>query len=527
MNDSQLGIYCITNKHTNKMFINSTKNINTYKAPLIKKLNKGEHKNKRLQDAWNKYKQDSFEFIILETLDDPDKLNERKNYWINQFRSNEIDYGYNLEEIKRPWQQKRDEWSKQKKWHVDGSIQQFLYSIIKQLDYNLEFAEDRVEHLNKVLTNEKIEWLINYISSPLFAKKQIKSKSDFLTENDTSLLGLSTIVDYLVFPKYKNQTQKKKSVEWGSTVKLKKTKKNMNLGSKKEILLGSKEEVEKIPKIFTINKKIKITSEDLVKYPEIKEVYDVLQYLRKVLGHGKNSNIKKECEKAIVTKYGEKQLYMLKKLFKDLSSEIVIMKEKLAGIIHFKRLTKESTVFNFDEDTGYFSDKYVDGQIVYGDYVLVSENRIDFAKEKHILELINYYSQLKQSVYYQPDHDMWAILFVLDELIEKTLFDDYIKDILIMKIDGYEAKDIIEKIYKKYGVKLTEDRLSKIYNDTIPKMIASTYLQDREDWIFTYKVKGTYKTCAKCKQNRLATTKYFSPDKRNKDGLHSFCKNCR
>lgn len=35
------------------------------------------------------------------------------------------------------------------------------------------------------------------------------------------------------------------------------------------------------------------------------------------------------------------------------------------------------------------------------------------------------------------------------------------------------------------------------------------------------------KRCSKCGQIKLATETYFSPDKRNSDGLHSVCKECR
>jgi hypothetical protein len=39
--------------------------------------------------------------------------------------------------------------------------------------------------------------------------------------------------------------------------------------------------------------------------------------------------------------------------------------------------------------------------------------------------------------------------------------------------------------------------------------------------------KGEYKFCATCKNNKLATTKYFHKDSQTKDNLKINCKLCR
>ncbi|MCI1763660.1 hypothetical protein [Heyndrickxia oleronia] len=530
MDDNQQhGIYSLINKINNKCFINSTTNIHNFQKYLYKKLNKNKHSNLRLQDAWSTYEESNFEIKILELVEDPSTLSNRKKHWIQEYRSNEIEYGYNLETVKRPWQEKRDEWLKQKTWNVTGSVRDVLKSIIKQLDYNIEFADDRKKHLEKLLDEKNMNWLIDYISSPLFCKKQLKTKVNKLAENDFSLIGLSVLVDYMVFPKYKNKKQKQRY-----EVRLKNSKVDMNHLRGKEILFGEKEEIKnmildtepsnpnvkksKNQKLYKVESKPKITKEDLNRFPEIKEVYNIILYLKNMLGIGKEKTEKKRLQNIIKEKYGTYQLKLMNKLYRDLSAEILVMKEKLSGTIRFKKLNQGSTNFNYDTDTGYFNDNQ--------DYILVSENKIDFSKEKHILELLNFYSQLKKRVYEHPDSDLWAIMFDLDELIEKTKFEDYMKDILIMKIDGYEAKEIIEEIETKYKIVLTEKRVSEIHNNIIPKMIVDTYLQDREDWIYTYKVKGTYKTCSKCKEVKLLNEKYYYKEPRGKDGFKSKCKMC-
>jgi hypothetical protein len=462
-----------------------------------------------------------FEFDVLELVDDFESLPQRKEYWITYYRSNELPYGYNLEVYKRPWEKEREQWRKEKSWGVDGDIQSFLYGIVKQLDYNLEYAKDRLNHVNKLLDDEKMKWLINYTSSPLFCKKQVKNKNDFLTENDLSLIGLSYIVDYLTFPKYYDQKEKELNISDQHTIRKKKSSANMDYRRGNEKLFGDKKEIEVDLMASRTKGKTKqnnLKEEDLKKYPEIAEVVEKIQYLKDTLGVNLDSTSKEEKQIQIANKYDSKQLSLMKKMLRDLNTESILMKDLLSGTIRFKKIMKDSTVFNYDSDTGYFDE--------HGDYVEVSENKLDLSKEKHVLELLNHYALLKQAYYDKPNSDMWAILTDLENLIDKTEFEKYIKDILIMKIDGCPASEIVEYISREYEIDLTEKRVSEIYNNIIPKMIVDTYIQEREDWIFTFKVKGTYKTCSKCKQVKLASERYFSLDRSRKDGFFPYCKKC-
>lgn len=531
----QSGIYSLTHKTTGKRYINSTRNINAYQKYLIKALEQNTHSNRRLQQEWNRHEGKGFIFETLEVVNDSSELNERKKYWINKYKSNEVEYGYNLELLDRPWEEKRKEWLKQKTWNVKGSIQNTLSKIISKLDYGLEYAEDRKKLVEDLLDDDIQDWFIEYFSSPLFCEKQIKNKTDFLTEDDVSLIGLSIIVDYLVFPRFKNEKDKAKKIERKEYIREKRTTVKMDYRRGNEKLFGEKSEIDSkamnvipfsqnadepnIQRTYTVSTKHVIEDDDLNNYPEINELYNHIQLLKKELGYGLKSKNKEELLEKLIDKYGAKKVSYKKKMLQELLREILEMKELLVGTIRFKQVIRGSTVFNYDEDTGYFND--------HGDYVLVSENKIDFSKEKHILELLNHYSQLKQRFYDKPDSDMWAILYDLENLIEKVNFDTYIKELLIMKIDGFQANEIIETIKTKYGIELTEYKVSKIYNELIPKTIVEGYLQEREDWIYTYKVKGVYKTCSKCKEIKLAINKYFSLNKSSKDGYNSICKKCR
>jgi len=81
------GIFCLSN---NKIYIGSTKNMNKRFNDHRYILNINKHKNKHLQNAWNKYGKNNFKFKIIEKYDKYDEntilMSERK--WINFYYPN-------------------------------------------------------------------------------------------------------------------------------------------------------------------------------------------------------------------------------------------------------------------------------------------------------------------------------------------------------------------------------------------------------------------------------------------------------
>lgn len=78
----ECGVYIITNLVNGKRYIGSSRNL---KERLIRhkwELDKGIHVNDYLQNAWNKYGEDSFEYGIL-CLCDNDKQFEQEQYYID------------------------------------------------------------------------------------------------------------------------------------------------------------------------------------------------------------------------------------------------------------------------------------------------------------------------------------------------------------------------------------------------------------------------------------------------------------
>lgn len=86
------GIYCIINIQNGKRYIGSSNNIRTrlYKHRALLRSNK--HENLHLQHSWNKYKEDKFDYYILEPCN-IEQLLEREQYYIDNMKP---EYNINL-----------------------------------------------------------------------------------------------------------------------------------------------------------------------------------------------------------------------------------------------------------------------------------------------------------------------------------------------------------------------------------------------------------------------------------------------
>ena len=78
------GIYCIENITNHKTYIGSSKNIYQRLLKHFALLRHNKHQNAHLQNAWNKYGEDSFRWFILE-LCASKELTEKEQYCIDLF----------------------------------------------------------------------------------------------------------------------------------------------------------------------------------------------------------------------------------------------------------------------------------------------------------------------------------------------------------------------------------------------------------------------------------------------------------
>jgi len=88
------GIVCDVNW---KIYVGSSFDVNGRTTGHQRDLRANRHVNKHLQNAWNKYGEEHFQFIVLETCERTLKATYRtEQKWIDEFESYKRDKGYNI-----------------------------------------------------------------------------------------------------------------------------------------------------------------------------------------------------------------------------------------------------------------------------------------------------------------------------------------------------------------------------------------------------------------------------------------------
>jgi hypothetical protein len=357
-------------------------------------------------------------------------------------------------------------------------------SMSSGLDYNIDNLDERRNKVEQIINHndgELVTYFDDYYNPSL-------TQNARLSENDLMCMQLERMADYLLYADNKEKRKENHGDEL-HIVNGSDDEKN----KKKEMLtdeLSSLESGGKKVNQHKLYKKVKVTKEDRELYPELADTGELIENLKKMIETGRDSHGNEISEDAM----RKIRWYLI-----DIRKDEVAMKEMLKGYIRFKRLSPEG-----DEP----------------DYSGFSFDNVD-----HVRTLFENYSELKQNSFDDTHGDIKIILEVFEKVISLIDFDEYMFDIFIYKIDGLSRKKIVNNIRERHNIEFSESRISQITKKLIPEMIVETYKKSYQDWVYTFVIKGIYKTCNKCCQPKLVNN--FGTEKRSKDGRRTICNDCR
>lgn len=351
-----------------------------------------------------------------------------------------------------------------------------------KFDYSLKTPEERIEYVNILLNNTP--------------KEQLKPQY------------LTYMSDYILFVADKNQTKKEYKAERPIVTKNREVTVNKRQVSFEEIISTLENGEDGLYARITndknqiMDRRDKITSEDIEEIPGLRENLDLIETLKKQFDAAK----------------GQKR-YSLKKQIIETWQQIYILKASA------KTMPVSGRVSNQIKNMAHVSlneDIWLDENDIPH-----STGLITLFNPAHISFLLCYYPQLKQECAEDLLSDMHYLLLDLEDLVYKTLKDEPILfDLIIWKIDGKTNEEIQRLMESHYGIKHNEQYFSTLWRKRIPKLLAEQACRDWLTWHFTNEEYGTWKKCGRCGEIKLAHPLFFSRNT-SEDGFYSICKDCR
>lgn len=349
------------------------------------------------------------------------------------------------------------------------------------LDYTVDSFEDRLGVVEKIV-QENDSMLVDFYSDHY---NPHINQTGLLSEETRTSKDLEALASYLLYSKDSEAQE--------DTITDYKKKRNTTREAPIENLLKVKESKTEGKKAIAKVQKIKVSKEDREEFFELHQTGIAISNLTKMIKTKQDSN---------GNLLSDKEVRKLKWIRTDIQKDEIAIKNELKGYIRFNTITKAEK-----------------------DMIALSYIRYDDVET--IRTMVECYEELKQLSKNDTHGYLKVIMIDFDNLIKETPFEDYMKEIFLLKVQNTKYDEMIEIIKDKYDVDLTKTRLSKITREIIPSMIVETYNKLKEEWVFTEMLRGKYKTCSDCKTNYLASNKYFNQDKMSKDGLRSVCKKCR
>lgn len=353
------------------------------------------------------------------------------------------------------------------------------------LDYSLKTSEERTECVKKVIA-----------STP-------KEK---LTQRYLNYLG-----DYILFIREKGQTKERKYITKNRETIIRKREKSYE--DMINSLEGGEDALHTLinnDKNQLLDKKDKLTEEEIEKNPIIQEKIETIKKLKKDFETTKDSTTRFKLKQQIIETWQE--IYIIKASYKQTTTGRLPPQIKTMAYI------------TLDEDVEILPDGTLD-----------IKSTLSLMRPDHVSFLLNCYPQLKQEIDENLNSDLRWLLVDLENLVDKTFTgpnqssvnNEILYDLLIWKIDGLKNKEIVERMQQKHGVVHSASYYSTLWRKHIPNLLSKQAQKDWLTWHYTQEEYGLWKKCTKCGKWKVASPLFFDRSPVSKDGYYPQCKECR
>ncbi|SLN05629.1 hypothetical protein FM106_31130 [Brachybacterium faecium] len=143
-----------------------------------------------------------------------------------------------------------------------------------------------------------------------------------------------------------------------------------------------------------------------------------------------------------------------------------------------------------------------------GDLTLLNMNDVETYKL-----LLKEYSKLHESAAKDIDSELKWLIWELDDLIDRTVKNDTERLI----IEG--LKQGMSQVEISRGIDKDNKYVSSFLSESFPIKLLSVHKKVMDEYVYTYRVRGKFKTCKGNGKVYLATDRYFQKDKKGKFGL--------
>ena len=381
-------------------------------------------------------------------------------------------------------------------------LQKFCYTNFRNSKRRYIMQQDNIQNNSLPQTLEEQSIKLDYsIEDPKERNELVKKIIETSPPEKLTPFYLQILSNYLVFALTKEQKKSKIINTDNRMVTINKRQTSFEgLVSKFENGEDGIYNIITNDKNIIFTPKISITEEDLRDIPQLRELRTEIEKIQ-----------------ALQKEATGRRKYLLKKQLIEMRQDQYIIKNAYKPPVYLLNATKSFNTLNFHEDI-----KVIDGQIK-------DKSFISFFNPTHISALLCNYSRLKEDCWGKFYTDGYYLMEDLDDLIQKTLKDDYplYYDLLIYKIDKKQNIQIQALLERDHGIKHSVEYISSLWRNKIPKLLADQAEKDYLTWYYTNVQKGKWKKCSRCNQIKLVHNKFFSKNKSSKDGFYSICKDCR